>query len=377
MNHKFFAACSPGADSPLFEEMKGRGFGGLRPQGGGVAFSGPISEGYRAVMELRVAVRVFLELGRIGADDADTLYREAKALPWENFLAPSNTFAVDAKVMASETLTHSGFAALKLKDAIADSLRARFGSRPDVDTADPDARIFLLVNGKRAVVSLDLAGKPLGKRGYRAEAVKAPISECLAATAIRFSGWDEKSPLLDPFCGSGTILIEGAMKAAGIMPGSLHQNYSFERLPGFDRSAWENIVKKAGEGVCLPKKLIIIGSDIDPDAVQMAQRNALRAGVGDIVRFEVGDAAGFSPKKGWGATVISNPPFGERLSDEESLVPLFNAFGRALVSKCSGYAIHLFLTSQRLRKALMLKPEKYWPLPHGGLDARLYRFLVK
>ncbi|TAL16890.1 RNA methyltransferase [bacterium] len=373
----FFAVCNPGAEEALHNEMKELRFFGLERQSGGVSFRGQPSEGWRAVLTLRVAVRVYRELGRFRVPDAAALYNGVFGLPWEKIISSVNTISVDAKVSESPTLTHSGFTALKVKDAIADALRERTGERPNVDTKDPDARIFVLVHRDRCIISLDLAGRSLHRRGYRQGSVEAPISECLSSAAVRYSEWDEKSPFLDPFCGSGTIMIEAAMKAARIMPGSLGSRYSFMRLPGFDEYRWEKMLKEAREGVNIPKKLIMIGSDIDPAAVEAAKANAGGAGVGEMIRFEVADAGDFSPKKGWGATIISNPPYGERLEDEESLIPLYNRFGRALISKCSGCAVHLFMTSQRLRKAMLLKPERYWPLTHGGLDARLYRFLVK
>ena len=227
------------------------------------------------------------------------------------------------------------------------------------------------------LLTLDLAGRSLHRRGYRRGSVAAPVSECLAAAAVRLSGWDRKSPLLDPFCGSGTILVEAGLQAARIAPGIFADDYSFRKFPDFEAGRWEEMREEARREARIPKKLILRGWDADPDAVEAARANAKAAGLADLVRVEPGEVRDFRPTPGWGATVLSNPPYGVRLEEEVALEPLYREMGEIFRDRCSGYAVHLFVHGRRLTKALALKPERYWPLVHGGLDVRLYRFLIK
>lgn len=375
-SYEYFAVCPLGAETMLGEELKRLRFGSSEAQVGGAKFTGPLSEGYRAVLWLRSAVRIYREVGRFKSDDAEGLYRGALLLPWEELLTPDTTFAVDAKT-AGSNIQHSGYAALKVKDAVADRLRQKFGSRPSVDTQNPTVRIFAHIGKVRTVVSVDLGGRPLNRRGYRVETVEAPISECLAAAAVTAAQWDEKTPFLDPMCGSGTILIEAAMKAANIPPGLVNPDFAFTGWPDFDSAAWEKLLKTARDGVKIPPKLIMQGFDADPAAVEAAKANAKAAGVDGLIKFERADVADFSPKPGWGAVVVSNPPYGKRLEDPAVLQEFFRKLGTVLISRCKGYKIHLFVPDPKLVKATMLKPDHYHPFSNGGLDVRLYSFSIR
>jgi len=375
-NHIYFAVCPSGAEAALGSELKRGRFGRSEAQVGGASFAGPAWEGWRATLTLRSAVRVYRELGRFKAGDEESLYRGAFALPWEELLTPATTFAVDTRVN-NPAFRHSGFAALKIKDAIVDRMRERVGSRPSVDTTNPDYRLFAHIGTGRTVVSVDLGGRPLSKRGYRINAVEAPVSECLAAAAVEYSGWDEKAPFLDPMCGSGTIPIEAAMRAMNIAPGLVNPQYSFFGMPDFEKDRWEEMLAQAKAEVRPSGKLIIRGSDKDPAAIEAAMKNARLAGVGECVRFEVSDIEDFSPKPGWGAWVLSNPPYGKRLEADREISDFFRRLGQIFISRCKGYKINLFLPDSKAAKEMMLKPDRYRPLFHGGLEARLYTFTIK
>jgi len=366
----------PGTEEALLAEAKALRFGRLEGQVGGVRFVGLEPEGWRACLHLRTAVRVYRQLARFSASTADELYRGAKSVPWDEVLQPADTFAVDAKVSHSSH-AHSGYVALKIKDAVADWFREAHGIRPSVDPESPGVRIAAHLFQDRCTLSLDLAGRSLHRRGYRVAPTPAPLSECLAAAAVILSGWDRRSPLLDPFCGSGTILIEAGLLASGVAPGLLSEDFAFARRPGFDRGRWEEMRARAREGVAVPWKVILRGSDRDPSAVEAGRLNAAAAGVAELVRLEAADIEGFSPTPGWGATVISNPPYGVRLGDESSLVPLYETMGRVFKQRCRGYHVHLFMASGRLARAFRLKPERYWPLVHGGIQLRLCRYEIR
>lgn len=374
-SHLFFAACHPGAEDTLFAELKRLKFSRVEGRVRGAQFSGPLWEGWRAALHLASAVRVYRQLARFDAPDADALYRGAAEIPWEDLLTPSDTFSIEAH-SGESALTHTGFVALKVKDALADRLREKTGARPSVDSEAPDFRLFCHLTRNRCTVSVDVAGRSLHRRGYRRQGVEAPISECLAAVAVELTGWDGLSPFLDPFCGSGTLLIEAGLRATATPPGLIDPDFAFLRHPGFEPDRWEKMLAEARAQIRHPKKLILKGWDVDPHAVRTARENAAKAGLADLVQVEAADVRDFRPKPGWGATVLSNPPYGKRLT-EEGLAALFHDVGNLLRERCRGYAVHFFLPSAGLAKALQLKPEKYWPFLHGGMQVRLYRFLIR
>jgi putative N6-adenine-specific DNA methylase len=194
---------------------------------------------------------------------------------------------------------------------------------------------------------------------------------------VLLTGWDRRSPFLDPFCGSGTTLIEAGLLASGIAPGLLSEDFAFARRPDFDRERWEKMRVEARAAVREPRKLILRGSDCAPEVIETARRNAAAAGLGELVRLEVADARDFSPRPGWGGTVLSNPPYGVRLEDERSLLPLYEAMGRVFKDRCRGFHVFLFMASGRLARAFKLKPDHYWPVVHGGLALRLCRYEIR
>ncbi|MBI5014527.1 MAG: RNA methyltransferase [Deltaproteobacteria bacterium] len=372
----FFATCAPGAEAALLAEVKAARLGRPEAQVGGVRFQGIVADGWRAVLHLRVALRIYRQLARFAAATAEDLYQGARSVAWDRVMGPEQTLAVDAKV-SSSAHRHSGYVALVVKDAVADWFREHHGVRPSVDVEAPDARLFAHVHEDRCTLSLDVAGRSLHRRGYRVAGTPAPLGECLAAAAVGLTGWDGKSPFLDPFCGSGTLLIEAGLLAANVALGLLGSDFSFARLPGFDLARWEEMRSAARAAVRPPRRLILRGGDVDPAAVEATRRNAEAAGVGDLVRVEVADARDVSPTPGWGATVLSNPPYGVRLADEETLEPLYNSMGHVFKDRYKGFHVHLFMASGRLARAFRLKPQRYWPLVNGGLPCRLARYEIR
>ncbi len=371
----FFASCPPGTEAVLHAEARALGLSKAEAQVGGIRFEGPEPEGWRAVLHLRTAVRVYRQLARFPAASSDDLHRGASGVAWDRVLAPELTFAVSAKVSESEH-RHSGYVALRVKDAVADWFRDRLGVRPGVDPEAPDVRLMAHVFRDRCTLSLDVAGRSLHRRGYRVSATPAPLGECLAAAAVGLSEWDQRSPFLDPLCGSGTILIEAGLLASRTAPGLLGGGYAFERQPGFDPGLWEEMREAARRAVRVPRRLILQGADIDPEAVEAARRNVQAAGLGEVVRLETADVRDFAPRPGWGATVVSNPPYGVRLEEEADLLPLYRDLGRVFRERCRGYRVHLFLAGRRLAKALGLRPSRSWPLVNGGLRCRLNRYEI-
>jgi putative N6-adenine-specific DNA methylase len=271
-------------------------------------------------------------------------------------------------------LTHSGYAALKVKDAVVDALRDALGARPDVDPKRPDVSVVLHLAGREAGLFLDLAGEPLHRRGYRVAMVEAPLKETLAAAVLALGRVDPALPFVDPMGGSGTLAIEHALAVCGIAPG-LRRRFGFERWPAFDeplRAAWQRLRAEAEtEAEETPRRDLppIVCADLSPEAVGAARRNAAAASVDDVIQLEVADAATLDRR--WPAgTVCSNPPYGERLAAADDL---YRRFGRALM-RLAGWGVVLLSGSPLLQRALPLKPAFSHRLFNGPLEVRLLRY---
>src|SRR5512138_871067 len=310
---RFFATCAKGTEGALRRELAGLRLAEVKGDRGGVSFQGELEAGMRACLHSRTAMRVLLELARFPAPTAEALYQGARGVGWQEWLTVRTTLAVEATV-GSSAITHSGFAALKVKDAVVDALRDALGARPDVDPKDPDVRIVLHLAKDQAALSLDLAGAPLHRRGYRAAMTEAPLKETLAAAALLLGGVDPALPFVDPLAGSGTLAIEHALRARRIAPG-LSRAFGFQRWPmyrGAPQSAWDRM-KEEARALALPAAPApIVARDLHPRAVEAARRNAAAAGVGADVRVERGDARDLDPIASEG-TLCTNPPYGERL----------------------------------------------------------------
>lgn len=311
----FFATCAKGTEGALRRELAALKLRHLRGERGGVSFQGELEAGLRACLHSRVAMRVLLQLARFPAQDAVGLYDGARAVDWTAWLGARTTLAVEATVRDS-AITHSMFAALKVKDAVVDALRERLGARPDVDPKDPDVQIVLHLAGDEADLSLDLAGAPLHKRGYRAGMTAAPLKETLAAAVLSLGGVAPDRAFVDPMCGSGTLAIEQALAARKIAPG-LSRPFGFQRWPcyrGALQSAWDRMKEEARRAALPVAPAPIVARDLFPKALEAARRNAAAAGVAQDVRFEKGDVRDLAPEPDMAAgTICTNPPYGERL----------------------------------------------------------------
>jgi putative N6-adenine-specific DNA methylase len=357
----------------------------VRGDRGGVAFEGTLEHGMRACLHARTAMRVLLELGRWPAPTADALYEGARAIAWEEWLTASTTLAVEASV-SSSAITHSGYAALKVKDAVVDRLRERLGARPDVDTKDPDFRIVLHLSRGEAALSLDLAGEPLHRRGYRTVTTVAPLKETLAAAMLLLGGADPELPLVDPMAGSGTLAIEHALRARRIAPG-LSRAFGFQRWPAYrggPQSAWDRMKEEARAQVLPRAPAPILARDLHPKSIAALGRNLAAAGVAGDVRVEQGDARDLSPRFPRG-TIVSNPPYGERLMGEgatpdarvqaKKLAGFYRGLAEML-ARHSGWSAVLLSGNPELARAMKLEPEIDHRLWNGPLEVRLLRWRI-
>lgn len=325
---------------------------------------------YRIIHEARLAGRVLAPLVVFDCHSPKYLKRVAGSLDWSRLLTPKHTFAVQATV-ANSHMRHSRYAALCLKDAIADQFRDRCGRRPDVSVEDPDLGLYLHIQGNRATIHIDLSGGSLHKRGYRRATVAAPMQETLAATMLAEADWSGETPLVDPMCGSGTLLCEAWMRAARIPAGLLRQRVGLERLPDFDTRLWEAVRGEAHARIGQPAAGVVSGGDIAREAVRAAKHNLAALPGGESVAIR---RRPFAEHPGvQGGVVVCNPPYGVRLGGQEDAEGLMKAFGDWLKQRCTGSRAYLYVGDRALLKHLGLKVAFRKPLQSGGLDGRLVR----
>jgi putative N6-adenine-specific DNA methylase len=369
---QFFATTAKGVEEVLAGELVRLGVAEVAIESGGVRFAGGMEAAYRANLWLRTASRVLMPLAEFACESPEELYQGVRTIPWTQYVTPSMTLAVDCNLRDS-ALTHSGFVALKTKDAIVDEVRDRCGTRPNIDTKDPDLRVNVRLFRNRCTLSLDCSGTPLDRRGYRLDRHEAPLKENLAAALVELSGWDGSVPFLDPMCGTGTIAIEAALKALRIPPGLLRAGFGFQRWPGFDRGLWERLIEEAREGMLAQLPAPVLGSDISHSAVAMANENARRAGVNELISLGRCEISELNPPPGPGI-LIFNPPYGKRLGEEEELKPLYKEIGDVMKKRCKGYTAYLFTGNLELAKSVGLKASRRIVLYNGPIECRLLKY---
>ncbi len=370
----FFASCAPGLEPVLHSEAQELKLAKVERQVGGIYFEGDLVDMWRANLWLRTAVRIFMRVGRFHASDAAQLYKGASEVDWSRFVSPEGSLVVDSQSRESE-LFHTHFIQQRVKDAVVDQFRKATGVRPTVDVDDPDLRIHAHLYNDRVTLSVDTSGGSLHKRGWRQYQGIAPIAETLAAAIVLMSDWDCRSPFIDPFCGSGTLAIEAALIAAKVPPGSF-RTFGFESWPGHDAASYSRFKSAEIERQSWPRKLQIRASDSDAKQVEGAKQNAEAAGFGDRIRFDVLDALEFEAKPGWNAFIVTNPPYGLRVGDEEQLVPLYRDFGQRLFESCSGYRLAMILGNPKLRRALGLPEGEQKPVQNGTIPCEFFRLTL-
>lgn len=331
-----------------------------------VSFESDLKLLYRANLELRTALHLLRPLFVFTAYDENELYRKIKQYHWSAWLSPEKTMAVDT-VLRRSSFTHSQYFSQKVKDAVVDQLRDKFGERPSVDIRHADIRIHVFMDGQKCHVSLDSSGQSLHKRGYRLGRHEAPINEVLAAGLLFLSGYDAQTPLLDPMCGSGTILIEAALMASNTPPGIFRETFSFMSWPDFDRALWNTVLKEAKARIT-PLKSVIQGQDIAMTAIKAAEANIKKAGFENRIKLIKEDFF-HSSKPFEKGILVSNPPYGERLSLDDARV-FYRQIGDTLKQQYSGFDAWI-LSEKEILKELGLRPSRKIPLFNGPLDCRL------
>jgi putative N6-adenine-specific DNA methylase len=366
-----FAAVPRGAEEVATDELRRLGIEKVETARGGVSFSTNRAGLYRANLWLRSASRVLVRLASFPCSSPVELYDGVHAIAWQEIITTSMTLAVDCSLRDS-VLTHSGFVALKSKDAIVDRIREACGSRPNVNTASPDVRVNIHLVRNVCTVSLDSSGDALDRRGYRLERNEAPLRETLAAAIIELTGWDGSVPLADPMCGSGTIPIEAALLAGRVPPGR-NRSFGFQRWQDFDSRLWKGIVNEAESGIRSLPVGLISGYDSDGRALSVARRNAASAGFEGQLHFFHSSLEQFKPE-GEGGVVIINPPYGKRMGDEEELKELYCQIGDILKQRCRGWTGYVITGNLELAKYIGLKASRRFVLFNGPIECRLLKY---
>lgn len=372
MNMKFFVTSAKGLEELVAAELAALGIAGAKIERGGVSFAGRLEDGYRACLWLRTASRVLLVLAEFPCSSPEELYAGVRTIAWHEYLTPEMTMAVDS-VLRDSAMTHSGFIALKSKDAIVDSIRDKFGRRPNVDTKLPDLRVNVHLVKNSCTVSLDMAGEPLDRRGYRLDRNKAPLRENIAAALVAFSGWCGETPLYDPMCGSGTIVIEAALRASDTAPGLLRERFGFQNWLGHDPALWRSLMTEAKDRRKRELTVRLRGSDRSPGAIEMAKQNATRAGTGRLTSFLAADICTFEPSAS-PAMIIFNPPYGERMGELEELASLYRTFGDILKKRCAGSTAYILCGNSELARHIGLKATRRIPIWNGPIECRLLKY---
>jgi len=377
----FFATCPKGLEYLLRDELIALGAQDVHETLAGVRFSGDLETAYRACLWSRLASRILLPVAEFDAPSDDALYAGVQSIDWTQHMASNATMAVDANTAQSK-LAHSQFLAQRVKDAVVDQFREQGLARPDVDTEEPDVRINVRLRRDRATVSIDLAGAPLHRRGWRQTQGEAPLKENLAAAMLLRADWPavyaRGGALLDPMCGSGTLLIEGALMVAGVAPGLRRSYYGFLGWKQHDIVLWRRLLDEANRRAEAGLPILrgcFFGSDADSRMVQTAKRNAQEAGIAGFLTLDRHDMQHVRPPSGMTqGLVITNPPYGERLGERENMPKLYRALGETLRDHFTGWRAAVLAGDAELGRATTLRAEKKYALYNGALETILLIF---
>jgi putative N6-adenine-specific DNA methylase len=360
-----------GLEEVLAVELKELGANDIQIGNRAVTFKGDLAMLYRVNLNLRTAISVLVPIATFKANNEDELYKNVFDIDWDQYIQIKKTFAVDP-VVYSTIFKHSQYAALKVKDAIVDQYRKKHDRRPYVDTEKPDVLINLYISENECTLSLNSSGDPLFKRGYRSATSEAPLNEVLAAGIIKLSGWDAKTNLIDPMCGSGTILIEAALMAYGIPPGIFRSQFGFENWIDFDSELFQSISVEGEENEKDNFEFKIIGSDISPKAIGMARTNINNAFLQNKIDVFVSSFEELK-KPVESGIIITNPPYGERIKPE-NINELYANIGNTLKKDYAGFDAWILTSNRDAMRNIALHPSQKIKLNNGALECTFNRF---
>lgn len=367
---KMIAKTMAGLEDVLAEELISLGANNLEIGKRMVSFEGNLGLMYKANIHCRTALRILRPVFEFRAKTTDEIYKKVKAMNWFEHLTEDSTFAIDA-ITFSDYFTHSKFVAYRVKDAIADYFMQKTGKRPSVNTENPDLLINFHIAHDKCTLSFDSSGESLHKRGYRIAQTEAPLNEVLAAGMILKTGWRGESDFVDPMCGSGTLLIEAAMIAMNVPPGIYRQNFAFEKWKNFNAELFETIYNDdSGEREFKHK---IYGSDILPEAIDIAAKNIKNAGVDKYIDLKVMPFEKYMEAPAEEGILVTNPPYGERIKLDD-LLGLYEHIGERLKHVFMGYSAWILSYKKECFDKIGLKPSKKIQLVNGSLQCEFRRY---
>ena len=371
MNQEFnlIAKTFMGLEPVLAKELAQLGANNVQIGRRMVSFTGDKEMMYRANFALHTAIKILKPINYFKARSADEVYERIKEIDWSQYLDIDHTFTVDA-VVFSDDFRHSKFVAYKVKDAIVDQFRERTGKRPNISVANPDLRLHIHIAEDDCTLCLDSSGESLHRRGYRQESVEAPLNEVLAAGMIMMTGWQGETDFIDPMCGSGTLLIEAALIARNMAPGLFRKEYAFEKWPDFDADLFDEIYNDDSQE--RPFNHHIYGYDIDMKAVNTARINAKAAGLTSDITIEQQDFKDFQQPKDK-AILVSNPPYGERISTPD-LLGTYRMIGERLKHQFVGGDAWILSYREECFEQIGLKPSIKIPLYTGSLECEFRKY---
>ena len=382
--YSLFATTPKAMEGILANEIKALGGQNVREKMAGVAFDGDLALAYRVCLWSRTANRVFLPLSSFEVKSQQDLYDGVKKINWFEHIKPDDSLAVSFSSKNNPAINNTHFGALKVKDAIVDQMRAKFNKRPNIDTDRPSIRVNVYLHNETAQLSLDLSGESLHRRGYRDVNIAAPIKENLAAAILLRAGWpkmaEQGGSLLDPMCGSGTMLLEGAMIAADYAPGLQRDYFGFLGWKKHDAALWQSLLDEAKQrrDIGLSKMPVIVGFDQDRRTVVAALQHVENAGLAGKIHIERRDIGDATAAESWPKGLIAcNPPYGERLGDEAETSELYRRFGEVLKQRFVGWQVAMIISNPELGFRLGVRSQKPITLFNGALECKLLRFNIE
>jgi putative N6-adenine-specific DNA methylase len=367
----YFAQIAEGLESVGTLELETLGAKAIRPVRRGIYFSAAKDALYRINYCSRLCTRILAPILSFSCPNDQALYQAAKRIDWRRYLRVDETFAVFASTTGS-SVPHSKFAGLRLKDAVVDQFRERYGKRPDVDPRTPDVWINLHVVKEKGTISIDTSGGSLHRRGYRVKSGEAPMQETVAAAMIALSGWTGSRPLIDPMCGSGTIVIEAAMSYCRIPSGYLRKRFGFQMLPDYDPRLWEKVKNEADSHIRNLPDGFVYASDIDAQAVAATRSNCKKiphARQINVLRKDFQQIDVVEDQ-----AIFCNPPYGIRMHRDADLADFYRRLGDFLKQRCKGSSAFVYFGNREMIKSVGLRPSWKKPLKNGGLDGRLVNY---
>ena len=382
--YQLFATTPKAMETILTEELQALGINNIKATMAGVSFQGNLETAYRACLWSRTANRILLVLSSFTVKTQEDLYNGVQKINWFEHINPEDSFAVSFSAKNSQAINNTHFGALKVKDAVVDQMRAKFQKRPSINTEHPNIRINVYLHGETAQLSLDLSGESLHRRGYRDTNIKAPIKENLAAAMLLRSGWPEiarqHGTLIDPMCGSGTLLLEGAMIAADYAPGLLRDYFGFIGWKKHDAGCWRKLREEAEQRKIagLARLPVIAGFDQNRHTINAALTHIANAGLQNKIHVERRDIEDAKPAESWKpGLLICNPPYGERLGDEQETAELYKKFGESLKAHFIGWKAVMIISNPELGFRLGIRSQKPITLFNGALECKLLRLNIE